>query len=532
MIGIIRNSMVETLLYKKENYLLSDYDSPILNHKNHDIDYLIWINFLLPDLVSNNLDKQIESLRDNLLYVASNYPKKKKYILGLFRPSYFSLNSDLDVDTKIFEFNQFIRTLAQEDNSIILIEPKELLAFLGPNFFDPKFYFSASSYISPKYKNSFSNWLDSIHRRAADIKAKLLILDLDNTLWGGVLGEDGPNGIAISNNFPGNIYLEIQSFVKKISLEGILLGICSKNNLSDVEEVFKKNKNLILDINDFVAIKANWNPKSQNIAEMAHDLNLGLDSFVFIDDNPVERAEVMNSHPMVITPEFPDQTTNLPIFFYEVYLRYFKADYQTLEDLNKREQYALRERSELEKNKFNSQDEFLKSLSMLGIVNVAPSEDLERISQMTIKTNQFNLNTYRMSIEEVKSFFNDGNFIFSFSLKDKFGDHGITGVFMAKKDDTVPHRVKIINFLLSCRILGRDAESSFLRKCLDILQDRGVKEVFSAYNPTHKNIQTKNFYEDFGFTILSSTKDATEYSINLRDLKSLKYNSIIEVNIL
>jgi FkbH-like protein len=333
-----------------------------------------------------------------------------------------------------------------------------------------------------------------------------LVLDLDNTLWGGILGEDGMEGIQIGNTYPGNAFLDFQNNLLELSKNGVILTACSKNNEQDVMEAWNKNPFLQIKKEQLAAWRINWNNKADNIAELAQELNIGLDSMVFIDDNPTERELIKQVFPMVETPEFPKQPYMLPEFFEKICADYFQIYKLTGEDKEKLEQYkANAERTSFQKS-FISFDDYLKSLEIILDIQELNSMNLSRIAQMTQKTNQFNLTTKRYTEEDITTFAAQGAKIFCISVSDKFGDSGITGAAIITVDNE-NRSADIDSFLLSCRILGKNIETTFLKYVLQQLKENGILHLTAAFIPTAKNIQVLDFYEKNGFELVSKTAE-------------------------
>ena len=520
---VYRNSMLE-IFFPKDRYLLSDYDSPLCKY---NVDNYIWMNFLKPSPAQDEILLQISLLRDNLDAAIGSCNKKPIYILGLFIPKLYSsaiLSEQLVLD-EIHFFNKNILNLSSKHEYIHYLDPNHFIKYFKNDYFSSKFYFSSSSIISPSYIANFKLWLNDLEFALSKNRKKLLILDLDNTLWGGILGEDGFNGIQIGNSYPGNTYLYLQKKIKELSSIGVILAACSKNNYADVKEGFLKNKDMHLKMEDFSIIKANWEEKSTNIRNIISEINVGEDACIFIDDNPLERDMVKNNFPNLIVPDFPVKTYEIPEFIDALAFKYFSSKKLTKEDLNKKTQYEIKLKAENEKLTSTTKDEFLKSLQLEGCVYDDPSHHILRISQMTQKTNQFNLTTSRLSEEEIKNYIKAGSYFFPLRVKDKYGDHGITALIIASKSSKL-NQVDISTFLMSCRILGRDIEYEFLKWCLLSLYKKNVKEVTARYIKTEKNNQVFNLYENAGFEIVKEQKNQKYYKINLK--KWLSESKIVE----
>ena len=378
--------------------------------------------------------------------------------------------------------------------------------------------------MNPRLSKPFAEWFSRKLDEIALKRKKCLVLDLDNTLWGGVLGEDGIEGIKLGGDYPGKAFHYYQDALLELSKSGVILTVCSKNNEEDVLEAWEKNPFMVLKKDNFAAWRINWADKATNIKELAEELNIGLDSFVFVDDNPTERELIKQVLPMVEVPEFPAQPYELPQFFKDLVERYFRVYSLTNEDKQKTEQYKANAQRAQAQRSFVDFDAFLESLDIQITIEAANEFNIPRIAQMTQKTNQFNLTTKRYTDAEVRSLVQAGWKIWCISVADKFGDNGITGCIMVNGDtfDT---------FLLSCRILGKGIEDAFIKKILSLLKESGVKTVLALYVPTAKNAQVKDFYERCGFTCVKEETDGRKsYVLDLLNA-DLKIKEFYHINL-
>jgi FkbH-like protein len=327
---------------------------------------------------------------------------------------------------------------------------------------------------------------------------KVLCTDLDNTLWGGVLGEDGPEGIATGSAFPGNCYLDYQKYLKQLSSRGILLAIASKNNEADVREAFQiRSADIALSLDDFVASKISWNEKSDSIRELAQELSLGLDSFVFVDDNPVECEAIRQQLPevaVIVTPVLE------PWKLVEVLAEqpFFDAAVVTDDDVNRLNEYKSQaQRAELASSVGN-RDEFLGSLGIVCTFLSALQAPLSRAVQLLAKTNQFNLTTRRHSAAEIEKFASvAGGQAVVVRVRDRFGDAGVVGLALARNEGDSCY---IDSLLLSCRVIGRGIETALLAYLGEHALRTGAKRLVGEFIATKKNAPCANFYSDHGFT--------------------------------
>jgi len=325
-------------------------------------------------------------------------------------------------------------------------------------------------------------------------RKKCLLVDLDNTLWGGIIGEDGVNGIQLSEIGEGARYRDFQLRIRELGQMGIILGIVSKNNEADAFEAFERHEHMVLGKGDFVATKINWLPKAQNIAELAQDLDIGMDSIVFIDDNPVEREAVRTALTEVTVPEFPADTSELASFFERVYKNYFFALESTEEDRKRTELYSANARRAAERTAAPSIEEFLAGLGTKIFLTRACDEDLPRAAQLTQKTNQFNLTTRRYTEQELRVLqTTPGADVFIASVADKYGDNGKVFVSIVRRQalDTA----ELDTFLMSCRMVGRFIEDQILDQLVKELRADGLSKLRVLFIPTRKNALARAFVE-------------------------------------
>ena len=360
---------------------------------------------------------------------------------------------------------------------------------------------------------------------------KAVILDLDNTLWKGIVGEDGPEGIDISEEGIGKAYRDFQKILKAVKDKGILLAVVSKNNPEDVREVFLRHPMMVLREEDFVSVKVNWREKRENMYEIAAELNLGLDSFVFIDDSAVEREMVRKGLPEVAVPDFPHDAAYLVEWFSEISDLYFNKAKLTNEDRKRTLMYrADAGRSELSRQSLSKED-FLKGLSMKAVIYKNNGLMLDRSAQLTQRTNQFNLRAKRYGAEELAGFAADKNCrVWNLELIDKFGTNGVVGLMIARINDDLSESF-LDTFLMSCRVIGRGVEKAFMNYAASALKNIGVREIVGEYLPIGKNRLVKDIYAQLGFRKIEERPDeSSRWLMNLAEFKPdfPEYIAIVE----
>jgi FkbH-like protein len=349
-------------------------------------------------------------------------------------------------------------------------------------------------------------------------KKKCLVLDFDNTLWGGIAGEDGLN-VKIGDDRLGGVYLQFQKEIKKLKDKGVLLASCSKNNLEDAKKIFDSNPNMILKWDDFIIHKVNWERKDINVLEISDELNIGDDSLVFIDDSPTERLLVAKGTNAKV-PEFP-KDFDLIRMISEVDRKYFSTNVVTVEDTVKHQQYLGNiQRTNMSK-KYSDISDFINSLEMKLFIKLNDKGDLERAFQLAQKTNQFNFTTNRYSKNEIQDLMNSSTAdVLTCRVEDRFGDYGTTVLLVILREGLT---WKIDNFLMSCRVLGKQVENAVLNWYLTNRYNGENLEAY--YKPTKKNKQLENKYEELGFINLEKTSSC--YIYQLESIR--KFNLSVEV---
>lgn len=505
---VFRNNTIERFFEK--DYSFSGYDD--ISIVPPDADLYVWWYQVPFKYDLGALSSEIMGYIQKMEYVLSQVDSGKNFIALTMDVLYNVSFTDKDhrLYRAVCKYNEALFEAERSHPNVKVLDISEFYRrYSSSELLDWKFYFISQMGLNPKFHKDFKIWFSRKLEGVALKRKKCLVLDLDNTIWGGVLGEDGIYGIKIGGDYPGKAFLYWQEALKQLGQSGVILAICSKNNEQDVLDVWEKNPYIVLKKEHFAAYRINWMDKATNLRDLASELNIGLDSFVFVDDNPAERELIHQTLPMVTVPMFPEQPYMLPEFFSKLVFDYFKVYSLTDEDKEKSEQYKANAARAQAKNSFADLDKFLESLNIQITVEPASEFNIPRIAQMTQKTNQFNLTTKRYSDSDIRNFVSYGWKIWCISVADRFGDNGITGCIMI-------HGTEVDTFLMSCRILGKGIEQVFVKKILETLKAEGVKELTACYIPTAKNNQTKEFWEKCGFICNSESKDGTKhYTISL-----------------
>lgn len=348
-------------------------------------------------------------------------------------------------------------------------------------------------YQMPYSKTIINKWSDKLinqiefHNRS---EKKVIVLDCDNTLWGGVLGEEGKINIACDLNADGIVYHQFQEFLKSRKEEGFLLTLCSKNDHEDVKEAFQDN-NFPLKWEDFIVAKVNWEDKYKNIQSIADELNVGLDSLIFIDDSDFEGQSVKNLLPEVAVLSFRNE--------YVHFLNLIDSDLFTKKlvldaDKNKTDQYKAQQSRSAELKKYDNLESYIESLNIQLDIRVNDRKDLKRLSQLTEKTNQFNFNKHYYAPNELENIIKNGHKLFSLKVSDKYGDYGTVGLIILSIEEK---QVTIENYIMSCRVLGRNIEKKFFDYVLNDLQSKNIELNEVKFLKTNRNTPAEKFYKQY-----------------------------------
>jgi FkbH-like protein len=523
---IFRNYTVEYLF--DSNHAFSGYGD--INIPSGLFEKYVIFYQVNPSLSPEGQSREIEDIKSKIDFLITRLNSDKRVIIFTLQnvaDKRWNLKSD-DLANSIAAFNEYLTVLQEKNKNVRILN---INSFFESEYqlptVDWRFFFISQMPINPKLGKAFKNWYNR-QLNALDLKRKkCIILDCDNTLWGGIVGEDGVYGVKLGEDYPGICFKRFQELLSKLSEKGVILAIASKNNFNDVEEIWKSNINNIINNKHLSSYRINWEAKASNIKEIAEELNIGLDSLVFIDDNPVERGLVKEFLAEVEVPEFPKQPYELVDFFWRIYNQYFLTYELSHEDLRKTEQYKENAIRNENKRAFKDIDEYLQSLNIQIDIYNADETNISRISQMTQKTNQFNVTTRRYTEDDIRKFIKDESKVFCAGVKDKYGDNGITIAGILKQ--TAPDRMKIDSYLLSCRILGRNIEQVVLIHMINLLRSEGVSQLNAEFIPTNKNLLASDFFEKIGFNLDNIDKEGIKYySLHLdSDIKINDYYKII-----
>jgi FkbH-like protein len=547
-IAFLRNYTVERIIPYLELFLvesgfsptfyLSGYDNIFQDLLNPESDYIsfradITIVSLNTELISPTLYNSFAELGDEIinkevLRVINYFDEliglisKNNDNLTLVHNFEAPLNASmgiLDFQRNNFQVNTFRKMnmslveICQASPNVNIVDIDFLQGVLGKvNSHDNRFWHIEKNPYTQKFLQLISREYIKFIKSVKGKVKKCLVLDLDNTLWGGIIGEDGLAGIKLGASYPGSGFQEFQKSILNLYNRGVIIGICSKNNMEDVEDVFENHPDMLIRKEHISIIKANWNNKASNILEISNELNIGLDSIVFVDDNPFEINLVSEQLPTVSTFLLPKDSTTYANILSEA--AFFDSLSFSDEDKKRTKQYQVEIERLESKSKYCSIEGYLASLEMDLKFHINDSFSAPRIFQLCQRTNQFNLTTKRYTDGEINSFIEDEKIdVIALGLSDRFGDLGIIGAAIINYEK----ESKIDTFLLSCRSLGREVERAFLHKCCEMAHSRGMTMVNATYIRTKKNKQVESFYVKNGFNMTSSSNNEQVFQLDLKN---------------
>lgn len=440
--------------------------------------------------------------------ICFNYPEIDDGVFGSFANK---VSSSFSYQVRKLNFG--LMQLAQEKQNFFVCDLASL-----QNKYGRDWLFDSSVYVSTEMLLSIDS-LPYVASRTVDIVSalegkfkKCLILDLDNTVWGGVVGDEGWENIQVGHGLGiGKAFTEFQQWVRKLKERGIIIAVCSKNDEDKAKEPFEKNPEMVLKLDDIAVFIANWGNKADNIRTIRSVLNIGFDSMVFLDDNPFERNMVRTNLPQVTVPELPEDPGDYLEYLYSLNL-FETVSYSSL-DANRTKQYQVEAKRVVLQKSFTNEADFLKSLNMVSKVKGFDAFNIPRVAQLSQRSNQFNLRTVRYTESEIAAIEADESFkTFSFTLADKFGDNGLICVVILKKQDDVT--LFVDTWFMSCRVLKRGMENFTLNTIVDYARANGFRRIVGEYLPTQKNGMVREHYAQLGFAPIADAPSA-QFELNV-----------------
>ncbi|MDR2638973.1 MAG: HAD-IIIC family phosphatase [Helicobacteraceae bacterium] len=474
--------------------------------------------------IAADINGGFEKIKALLLFLASKVSATivfSNYAIPVYSP--------LGINEKIYfralrRVNEDLLYLSEANPKIKIFDFEAFTSLIGKkNIVDLKLYYEGDFRVRPNLFPALASEYAKYILLKLGMGKKAIVIDLDNTIWGGVIGEDGINGVELSPNGAGRPCYDFQKQLAALRASGIVLAISSRNNEADAWEMFEKHPHMVLKKEDFAAYRINWNDKAQSIKELSQELSLGVDSMIFIDDDPTNRDRARKELPSLFVPDLPSD----PLYYPSIVasLPPFGTLDFTAEDAMRGAMYqAERKRQELAETL--NYDDYIASLQISIKITGITQENIIRAAQLTQKTNQFNMTTKRYGAGDIEQMIKNGAILLAAYVSDRFGESGLTGVAIAVSQDDY---WEIDSFLLSCRVIGKKAEEALLRSLFKRIKDKGATMVKAKIIFTPKNLPARDFYQRMGFKLVKAEEDYEEYSTNDFDVKCPEYIKIEEV---
>jgi FkbH-like protein len=471
------------LVFESSHELLQKYNKRNPDNRNHFAEHVI-----------AHIKQSIATLQDKTKakIIFCNYTEEDDHIFGQY--------ANKTVSSFIFQLrklNFLLQDLAVQTANLYICDLSTIQNTIGrEQFWSASVFTDTEMVVSIDALPYFAQAVVQTVCAFQGIFKKCLILDLDNTVWGGVIGDDGLDNIQIGLLGIGKAFTEFQYWIKKLQQRGIIIAVCSKNTEYIAKEPFEKHPDMVLKLADIAVFIANWENKADNIRKIQKILNIGFDSMVFLDDNPFERNMVKENIPQITVPELPEDPALYLDYLYSLNL--FETVSYSGEDAQRTQQYQDEAERAVFQETFTNEDDFLKSLNMVSDTKAFDGFTIPRVAQLSQRSNQFNLRTKRYTEDDVKRIArSDEYFTLSFTLEDKFGDNGLICAVILKKQ--ADQTLFIDTWFMSCRVLKRGVESYVLNTMVDLAKENGYTTLLGEYIPTAKNEMVKKHYEKLGF---------------------------------
>ncbi len=497
------NQLERQLLFTDSELHAFNADVIIVFQATHKL--LQQYNCLSPDKQALLADERLEFIRSishsctsKLIYF--NYPEIDDTVFGNY-----ANKIEHSFVLQVRKLNYELMKLAQQTPNLYICDVSSIQNMVGrSSLYNSSLYISADMVFSldilPQIAASVLDIIDAVCGKFK----KCVILDLDNTLWGGVIGDDGLENIELGQGLGiGKAFTEFQRWIKQLKNRGIILAVCSKNDEVTAKEPFEKHPEMVLSLDDIAVFIANWDNKVNNIYKIQSILNISFDSMVFIDDNAVERNMVRENIPEITVPELPDDPAEYLEYLYSLHL--FETSSYSSEDMKRTKQYQIESQRILLQKKFNNEVDFLKELDMTSEVSIFNPYNIPRVAQLSQRSNQFNLRTVRFTEDEINALSKNEHYQnFCFNLTDKYGDYGLIAVIILEKQNS--DTLFIHSWFMSCRVLQRGMENFALNILVQYARQHHYTKIMGEYIPTAKNKLVEHHYQQLGFTAI---KDET-----------------------
>jgi FkbH-like protein len=379
---------------------------------------------------------------------------------------------------------------------------------------------SSKSLYTIEFFQAYAKSIEPAFLAAVGFSKKIIVLDCDNTLWAGILGEDGEAGIEMSDaTLRGIAFQEVQTILRGLQKSGVLLALCSKNNLADVEKVFANHPDMILREDHLVCKKVNWLDKASNLREISLELSLGLESFIFLDDSDFELGLIQRELPQVLCIQVPKNLSEYPKLIRELTKKVFRLS-KTVEDDRKTEMYHQENQRKKHAVEFESTEQYLASLSLKLSILWDKKIPVARVAQLSQKTNQLNLTTRRYTEADIQKMLGDPTCtLAAFSASDRYGDYGVTGVAIIRLNSEPNNSAEIDTLLMSCRVIARNLEYAFFDEIVRVMRKNSIHKLYGVYIATSKNMLVENLYDKLGMQLIESSGTTRNYLLDLQEFQ-------------
>ena len=488
------------------------------------------LQFIIELVNDKQLDEIFEKTKKEIDLVLKIFEKTSLVLINKFTSLHFSsFNIEKNNLEKLAnQLNQYLENKISAN--IRLVNLEKVIVNIGvKKSLEKRYYYSSKVLYTVDFFKVYAEYIKPFIMSANGKAKKALIFDCDNTLWKGILGEDGFDNIEMSlRTKDGAVFSEIQSIALNLSKQGILIGLCSKNNPGDVDAVIKTHNDMQLRDEHITINKSNWLDKVSNLKMIAQELNIGLDSLVFIDDSSFEVNLIKKQLPEIFVLQVPERLYEYPTMLRENIGLFYNLSF-TSEDRKKIKMYKQQAKRESKKKEFTDIEDYLASLELKITIYQDDETIIPRISQLSQKTNQFNLTTKRYTEGDIKSFIEkDVSKVIAFSVSDKFGDSGITGLCIINFHDET-QSTEIDTLLMSCRIIGRNIEYAFIDYIIKIIKEKKANVVKASYIQTQKNEQVKEFFDKCSFVLNKANDSVRNYILDINNYKP-RHLEYIEVS--
>lgn len=518
-IGNFDNIVQDSVVLKNKDLIIIFYD--VLNIVDQVSEFFEDLEEEKYNNLKNKLFTEIDIIFENLSNTAS-------VIFNSFSSAYYNNNNVQvsKIETFVKELNAYVEQ--KKTSNVFIVNIDKLFVNIGfKQSIDYRFYHSSKAPYTFAFLKNYVAAIETVFLRNTGKLKKAIIFDCDNTLWKGIIGEDGMDGIDMSpTSKSGKFFNLVQCIAVFLSKRGVIVGICSKNNEQDVLDVLNNHPDMVIKEEHIVIKKVNWVDKASNLRAIAYELNIGIDSLVFVDDSNFEINLIKEQVPEILTIQVPTAISDYPDLILKNVYTYFNLVLNS-DDAKKTEMYKQQFERENSKTSFSSIEDYLASLEIELTVVKNNKLHMPRVAQLTQKTNQFNLTSYRYTESQVDHFMADNKHeVYAMFVKDKFGDNGLTGVCIAKEDEKDPKNVILDSLLMSCRIIGRNIEFDYVSHIIKDLSNKGYQTLFAYYIPTKKNAQVADFYDKLGLNLIKNIDGTKHYSLNIANIEPKKVDYI------